>query len=211
MITNAGFASSPRPRRRGPGAHRQTRTRGMSPLETGVHGKPLQGPRRTSGWSSRGAASPYGGARAEPGRNRNPALSAWESDRSCQVEPLTSQLRRPVVAVIDTSAARLMARRSSADQDSSPLCPWSSPSSSWLPSLGGCGRLATCQFQAGIAPAATASTPATTAPATFCNSGPLDRLMRCHAGHLLPNKGELEKPTHGSHHRRLRACGPEFQ
>ena len=66
----ARFASSPRPRRRGPGAHRQTRTRGMSPLETGVHGKPLPRPRRTSGWSSRGAASPYGGARAEPGRNR---------------------------------------------------------------------------------------------------------------------------------------------
>jgi hypothetical protein len=42
------------------------------------------------------------------------------------------------------------------------------------------------------------------------NSGPLDRLMSCHAGHLLPNKGELEKPTRGSHHRRLRACRPEF-
>jgi hypothetical protein len=32
--------------------------------------------------------------------------------------------------------------------------------------------------------------------------------MRGHAGHLLPSKGELEEPARGSHHRRLRACGP---
>jgi hypothetical protein len=39
-----------------------------------------------------------------------PALSAWESDRSWPMKPLTSQTGRPGVAVIDRSSPWLIAR-----------------------------------------------------------------------------------------------------
>jgi hypothetical protein len=38
------------------------------------------------------------------------ALSAWESDRSWPMKPLTSQTGRPGVAVIDRSSPWLIAR-----------------------------------------------------------------------------------------------------
>ena len=60
----------------------------------------------------------------------------------------------------------IVALRWSAGQDSSPVCPWSFPSRSLLPSWGGSGGMGT-QFQAGSAPVRTAATPATTSSATF--------------------------------------------
>ena len=79
---------------------------GLSPLETGVHGEPLPRPRRTSGWSSRGAASPYGGVRGGAPGVVNGAAGTDVAPGSCDAALAGESTARSTYSVCVTNELR---------------------------------------------------------------------------------------------------------